>query len=78
MRLNEITQVKDLKQCPYVFMLSKWQVSIEAGFFLSLFILREKERTHKWVRGRERERESHPIGTEPNMGLSLTNYEIMT
>lgn len=31
MRLNEITQVKDLRQCPYVSVLSKWQVSIKVG-----------------------------------------------
>lgn len=31
MRLNETTQVKDLRQCPYISVGSKWQVSIEVG-----------------------------------------------
>ena len=52
-------------------------------FFLSLFILRERERAHKWGRGRKKGRERIPskpcaVSTEPNMGLDLTNLEIMT
>ena len=40
-----------------------------------MFILREREKenecVHKWGRGRER-------GAEPDVGLELTNCEIMT
>ena len=38
---------------------------------------------HEWERDREREEERipsrlHTVSTEPNVGLHLTNYEIMT
>ena len=44
---------------------------------------REKDRVHEWGRGRERGRERIPnhlpaISAEPNVGLELTNCEIMT
>ena len=54
-------------------------------FFKCLFILRERERERerKWARSRERGRERIPsrlwaVSAEPNMGLHLTNCEIMT
>ena len=50
-------------------------------FFLSLFILRDRE--SRGVAERERERERipgrlHAVRAEPDVGLELTNYEIMT
>ena len=44
---------------------------------------RERESTSKWKRVRERGRERIPsrlstVSTEPNVGLKLTNHEIMT
>ena len=47
------------------------------------FIYFERKRAHKQGRGRERRRERissrlHAVSTEPDMGLNLTNLEIMT
>ena len=47
-----------------------------------LFILREKKRERAGEGQRERERERipsrfHTVSTEPNVGLELTNPEIM-
>ena len=52
-------------------------------FFSFLFILRERKSVHQKGRGRERGRERIPnrlctVSTEPDMGLCLMNYEIMT
>ena len=49
-------------------------------YFFNLFIL---ESQSKWGRGRERRRERIPSGfctasTEPDVGLELSNHEIMT
>ena len=49
-----------------------------SSFFLCLFIFREREKESK----RERDRERIPsrlcaVSTEPDMGLSLMNFEIM-
>ena len=53
--------------------------------FLDLFILRVREREHRYKsrRGREGERQRIPSrlctgSMEPNVGLELTNHEIMT
>ena len=54
---------------------------IQLFIFLSLFILRERERKHEQGRGREGERipsRLHAVSAEPKTGLNLTNYEIMT
>ena len=32
-QFNKITQVKDLRQCPYRLVLSKWQVTVKFGVF---------------------------------------------
>ena len=44
---------------------------------------REREREHEWGKGAERERQRIPsrlraVSTEPDVGLELTNGEIMT
>ena len=52
--------------------------------FLSLFILREKERERSSMsglgteQGRENFKQVCTVSVEPSMGLELTNYEIMT
>ena len=48
-----------------------------------MYFERERERESKWGRGREKGRERipsrlHTVSTEPNVGLQLTNSEIMT
>uniref|UniRef100_A0A8C8WN40 Family with sequence similarity 227 member A n=1 Tax=Panthera leo TaxID=9689 RepID=A0A8C8WN40_PANLE len=60
-----------------------WRPSPGTIFFLSLFILRERER--EWGGGPERERERIPsrsrlraVSAEPNARLDPTNCEIMT
>ena len=50
-------------------------------FFLSLFILRERDRERKGQRERGGERipsRLHTVSTEPKAGLELMNHEIMT
>ena len=52
-------------------------------FFLSLFVCfeRKTERDHEQGRGRGREgipSRLHTVSTEPDVGLELTNPEIMT
>ena len=52
-------------------------------FFNVYLFLRERESTHELGRDRERGRERmpsrfHAISTEPDVGLELTNWEIMT
>ena len=59
--------------------LTKWNIVF---FFWSLFIYLW-EREHKQRRGRERGRQKipsrlHTVSSEPNVGLELTNREIMT
>ena len=43
---------------------------------------RWRDREHKWGKGREREKRIpsrlHPISTEPDVELDLTNHEIVT
>ena len=59
---------------------------MEYLFFLSLFVLRERERTHVHTskgRGGERGRERIPnrlcsVSVEPDMGLGPMNHEVMT
>ena len=58
---------------------------LDLFFFFKFIYLRERdrERERSWGRGRERGRERIPstfpaVSTEPDMGLSLTNCEIMT
>ena len=47
-------------------------------FFKVLFIHFEKEREHEQGRvKRERERESHAVSVGSDVGLELTNFEIM-
>ena len=51
--------------------------------FLFIYFERERERKRDQERGRERGRERIPsrfctAGTEPHVGLELTNREIMT
>ena len=50
-------------------------------FFLSLFILRERECESRGGAEREEERENpsrlHTVSAEPDMGLKLANCEIM-
>ena len=50
--------------------------NIPQSYFLSLFILRERESEYKWGRGqRERGREfqaDSAVNTEPHVGLKLT------
>ena len=55
------------------------------NFFLSLFILKDRETEHLSGGGAERERERQRIpsrvyaaGTESDVGLELTNCEILT
>ena len=52
-------------------------------FFFFKFIFREREREHEQRRGREKGRKEiprrlHAVSAEPNVGLELTNCEIMT
>ena len=48
-------------------------------FFGCLFIYFEKEREREWGRGRERiPRRLYTVSAEPNVGLKVTNHEIMT
>ena len=66
----------------------KWKTSLDAFFTICffnvyLFILREKEREREQGRGRHRGRERIPsrlytVSTEPDVGLTLTNCELMT
>ena len=53
---------------------------LEVSKFISLFILREREHTWRGIE-RDRERESQASSmllVEPDVGLDLTNCEIMT
>ena len=73
------------------FLICKMGLSVSSAwwcfFFLSLFIYwereRERERESASRRGAERRRDRipsrlHTVSTEPNVGLELTNCEIMT
>ena len=62
---------------------------IPIHFLKFIYFERERERQHehKWRRGREREREREReripsrlqiVSTEPDLGLKLTDHEIMT
>ena len=52
-------------------------------FLMFICFEREREQEHKQRRGRERGRERIPsrlctVSTDPDVGLNLTNHELMT
>ena len=60
-------------------------IFIKDFIFLMFIYLKERERASMWAQVGERERQMKrknakqvPLGTEPDVGLDLTNREIMT